>query len=303
MGIHPAYGPGYQKLDNAGLSAQEIYASVQAGDVKALYVLGADPVGDRLMADRGQLDFMVVQELFLTETAVLADVVLPAQSWAEREGTFTSGERRVQRYYPAIPAVGESRADWQILGQIGERLDMGKPAIAASLFFRDVAKAVPQYKAMDYRSLARVEDQWPIVGGEDLYYGGTSYKNEAGLGQQWASEAESGDVAQFDVPDIATGSVDGLQLVRTAALYTSGTLINHSNVLAPRMAQPTLSLHADDAATLRIADGNRVNVTVADMNITAQVHVNGNAPAGVALLCGVPYQAGAAKFEISKVED
>ncbi len=70
--------------------------------VKALYVLGADPVGDGLMAGRGKLDFLVVQELFLTETAREADVVLPAQSWAEREGTFTNGERRVQRYYPAI---------------------------------------------------------------------------------------------------------------------------------------------------------------------------------------------------------
>ena len=251
------------------------------GNVKTLYITGADPVGDGLLADRSQLDFLVVQELFLTETAALADVVLPAQSWAEREGTFTSGERRVQRYYPAITPVGESRADWQILAQVGERLDMGKPAFAASLLFRDVAKTVPQYKEMDYRTLARVEEQWPIVGGDDLYYGGTSYKNEAGLGQQWQAEAETGEVAQFDVPDVAAGAKDGLQLVRTAALYTGGTLLNQSDVLAPRMAQPTLSLHVDDAQTLNVADGDKVNITVADMSVAAQVHVNGNAPAGL----------------------
>ncbi len=301
MGIHPAYGPGYQKVDAPGLSAQEIYAGVQSGAVKMLYVLGADPVGDGLLADRGQLDFLVVQELFLTETAVLADVVLPAQSWAEREGTYTSGERRVQRYYPAITAVGQCRADWQIISQIAERLDMGKPAFAASLLFRDIAKVVPQYKEMDYRSLARVEEQWPIIGGDDLYFGGTSYKNEAGLGQQWAAEAESGDVAQFDVPNVAAGRVDGLVLVRTAKLYTPGTLLNQSAVLAPRMAQPTLSLHVDDASALNVTDGNQVEVTVGGTTVSAHVHVNGNAPAGVALLSGVPYRAGVAKFEVSKI--
>ena len=187
--------------------------------------------------------------------------------------------------------------------KIGERLDMGKPAFAASLLFRDVAKAVPQYKDMDYRSLARVAEQWPIVGGDDLYYGGTSYKNEAGLGQQWQAEAETGEVAHFDVPDVAGGAKDGLQLVRTAALYTSGTLLNQSDVLAPRMAQPTLSLHADDAQALNVADGDTVNITVDDMSAAAQVHVNGNAPAGLALLRGVPYQAGTTNFELSKVED
>ncbi len=303
MGIHPAFGPGYQKLDEAGLSAKEIYDGVQSGAIKTLYLTGADPVGDGLMADRGQLDFMVVQELFLTETAVLADVVLPAQSWAEREGTFTSGERRVQRYYPAITAVGESRPDWQILGQVGERLDMGKPAFAASLLFRDIAKTVPQYKEMDYRTLAHVAEQWPIVGGEDLYYGGTSYKNEAGLGQQWSAAAETEEIAQFDVPDVPVGVHDGLQLLRTAALYTSGTLLNQSDVLAPRMAKPTLSLHADDAQKLNVAEGNTVTVTVAKMSIRAHVHVNGNAPVGLALLRGVPYQAGTINLEISQGEN
>src|SRR5690606_11939769 len=102
MGIHPAFGPGYVAM-SAGRDAADIYAGAADGRVTALYVMGADPVGDGLMDGRGKLGFLVVQELFLTETAALADVVLPAQSWAEREGTFASGERRVQRYYPAIP--------------------------------------------------------------------------------------------------------------------------------------------------------------------------------------------------------
>ena len=82
MGVHPAFGPGYKVLPEPGMGAAEIYEGIGNGSVKGLYVLGCDPVGDGLMLDRGQLEFLVVQELFLTETAALADVVLPAQSWA-----------------------------------------------------------------------------------------------------------------------------------------------------------------------------------------------------------------------------
>ncbi|MCP4356597.1 MAG: NADH-quinone oxidoreductase subunit NuoG, partial [Chloroflexi bacterium] len=213
MGIHPAYSPGYKALDNPGRDAATIYAGVKSGEVKALYVAGTDPVGDGRLANRGQLEFLVVQELFLTETAQLADVVLPAQSWAERDGTFTSGERRVQRYYPAIQPLGECREDWRIFAQIGEKLGLGKPAFAASLIFRDISKAVPQYKGMDYRSLARVEEQWPIIGRDDLYYGGTSYENKSGLGQQWAAAAESGNVNLFEVGETAVANINGLSLV------------------------------------------------------------------------------------------
>lgn len=293
MGIHPAYAPGYKALDNPGMSAAQIYDAAAAGNLQALYVLGCDPIGDGLMADRGQLDFLVVQELFMTETAQAADVVLPAQSWAEREGTFTSGERRVQRYYPGIQPLGDARADWQILSQLGERIGLGKPAFAASLVFRELAKVVPQYGAMDYRTLAQVEKQWPDVGRSDLYYGGTSYENRSGLGQQWAAAAESGDVALYDV-SVATDEADGLQLVHTAALYTPGTLINQSPLLQPRLAQPLLALNEADAAQYGVEMGDAVTVTANGRSVTAIAYVNGVAPAGVALLRGVAYQSGTA---------
>lgn len=299
MGLHPALGPGYRPLETVGKSAAEIATAVADGEITALYVAGTDPVADGLLAGRGQLDFLVVQELFLTETAQLADVVLPAQSWAEREGTFTSGERRVQRYYPAIPPLGESREDWRIFAQIGEKLGLGKTPFAASLVFRDIATAVPQYKGMDYRSLARVEEQWPIIGREDLYYGGTSYDNKWGLGQQWAAVAESESVASFDVPE--TGSktaANGPRLVRAAALYTPGTLINRSPVLAGRLAQPTLYVHEADAGPLQVDDGYQVQVSVNGRHYPATVVISEQAPRGTAVLRGIPYLAGVPTFEI-----
>ena len=303
MGLHPAFAPGYAALDNPGFAAAQIYAGAASGDIEALYVVGADPVGDGLMAGRGSLSFLVVQELFLTETAALADVVLPAQSWAEREGTYTNGERRVQRYYPAIPAYGDSRADWQILAQVGERVGLDRPAFAASLVFKEIAKAVAQYKNMDYRSLAKVEKQWPDVGGDDLYYGGNAYENGSGLGQQWMTAAESGSVERFDAPDLEPNSFDGLQLIQTRALYTTGTLTRVSKVIESRLVSPTLTIAAADAARLGMADGDIVDVAVNGKSVRTRLFVSEHAASGLVELSGVGngFVSGTSAAEFNRV--
>jgi len=291
MGVSPTWGPGYAAAPVAGLNADEIYAGVAGGRVRALFAVGADPVGDGLLDGRGGLAFLAVQELFLTETARLADVVLPAQSWAEREGTFTNGERRVQRYYPAIPAMGEARPDWQILGQIGERLGLGKTPFAASLVFKELAASVPQYAGMDYRTLAHVEEQWPVVGGSDLYYGGTAYDNHQGLGQQWASAAEAGAVESYELPvetpvTVAGARFGAINVLPVRALYTPGTLINLTLLLENRLARPTLSLNEADAAVLMVAEGDPLTVRVGDEEVAAEAVVDYDTPAGLALLRG-----------------
>ncbi len=288
MGVHPAFGPGYAAAATPGRSAAEIFSGAADGTISALYVLGTDPVGDALLDGRGQLSFLVVQELFLSETAKLADVVLPAQSWAEREGTFTNGERRVQRYYPAIPAMGEARPDWQILAQIGERVGLGKPPFAASLVFKEIAAAVPQYREMDYRTLARVEPQWPIVGGPDLYFGGTAYDNKQGLGQQWAAAAESSAPAAFELPaEKAASAPGGFRVMRIPSLYTAGTLIDHTDLLYDRMTWPTLFVNPADAPGLMIAAGDDLTVAADGETFEVETVVSDSAPPGVGLLCGV----------------
>ncbi|HSH03667.1 MAG TPA: NADH-quinone oxidoreductase subunit NuoG [Anaerolineae bacterium] len=303
VGLHPAYGPGYKKLAKAGLAAEGIYAGVAGGTVKALYVAGSDPIGDGLLAGRGNLEFLVVQELFLTATAQAADVVLPAQSWAEREGTYTSGERRVQRFYPSIAAVGQSRADWQILAQVTEQLGGEKVPFAASILFTQLAKKVAPYKGMDYRGLAKVEKQWPDVGGDDLYYGGNAYNNGSGLGVQWAAEAESKSLEAYKVSDVEANKGKGIQLVSAPALYRTGSLVDRSSVLAPRMAQPEISFHANDAQLLAVEDGDRISLRVNGQVLTATAHVNGQAQAGVAFLRGTAYQPTAVPQRIEKVSE
>jgi NADH-quinone oxidoreductase subunit G len=302
MGIHPALLPGYKSLSEPGMNAASIYKAVENGKLDALFVMGADPVGDGLMAGRGDLDFLVVQELFLTDTAAVADVVLPAQSWAERDGTFTSGERRVQRYYPAIQPSGNSRPDWQILGQIGERLGAGKTAIAAGQIFSEIVKAVPQYKGINYRVLGQVVPQWPIVTENDAYYGGNVVANRSGLGQQWPV-GEAGSVEQFEVGDqITPEAYETLQIARIAALFTAGTLINHSELLMPRIARPTLIINPDDAAELGLSEGDHASILINGREYRTAVAVVDSFAPGLALMRGVPHFSGLVEAKIGKFE-
>jgi len=145
---------------------------------------------------------------------------------------------------------------------------------------------VPQYATLDYRKLAWSQEQWPIVGGDDLYYGGTSYRNESGLGRQWPAAAESADIEQFEVPEIDQNRPDGLLLVSTPALYAAGILLSQSEIMAPRVAQPVIYINAQDAEQLAIVDGEAVSIMVDGAPVAALAHVDGQAPAGVALLRG-----------------
>ncbi|MFW6062966.1 MAG: NADH-quinone oxidoreductase subunit NuoG [Chloroflexota bacterium] len=306
MGVRPDAGPGYQPLPETGLDAGAIYDGAASGDVRALYVMGVDPVGDGLMRGRGELDFVVVQELFLTETARLADVVLPAQSWAERDGTFTSGERRVQRFYPAIPAVGDSRPDWQIVAQVAERLGLGKPPYAAGLIFRDIAQTVPQYEGLTYRVLAEAVEQWPRVGGDDLYFAGTSYDNKSGVGRQWPSVAEAEEALElYDLPPVRSAAAedDGVKVIAASALYRQGSLINRSEVLASRIVPPTLVLHHEDAAQLDVSQDDVANVTLDSAEYRLRVRVDNSVTRpGLGLVQGVTLPPRRTVLQLNGVE-
>ncbi|MBI4732081.1 MAG: NADH-quinone oxidoreductase subunit NuoG [Chloroflexi bacterium] len=149
-----------------------------------VYVAGADPIGDGAVnaKNKKQRPFVIVQELFLTETASLADIVLPAQAYTERDGSYASGERRVQRFYPAVPPLGETKADYAITAQLAAELGFELEGRSARLVMDKLAASVKSFTGISYRKLAEVTEQWPIIGRGDLYYGGTSYQNSQGLG-------------------------------------------------------------------------------------------------------------------------
>ncbi|TFH34671.1 MAG: hypothetical protein E4G99_09045, partial [Anaerolineales bacterium] len=253
----------------------------------AAIVMAADPIGDEpeLAAAFESLDFLVVQDLFLSATAAMADVVFPAQSFIEREGSLTSGERRVQRYYPAIPAYGESQPDWRILTRLGQALDLTLEDSSAAGIFLQIAQHRTEYAGLSYQKLAEVEEQWPPVGGGDLYYGGTTYNNRQGLGVQLEPAAQRGEPFAVRWSEPETLPTRGkLWLVPVEKLYDRGITLQPSSILHPRMAELSLRLNPEDAKRLGIQSGAVVEMSINGHQIQAPARVEGTVPKGQVLL-------------------
>jgi predicted molibdopterin-dependent oxidoreductase YjgC len=211
---------------------------------------------------------------------------LPTQSFAEREGTFTNGFRRVQRFYMAQTPLDGTVPAWKICASIGARMKGGdRPRISPALVMRDITQHVLRYADMSYTKLAHVEPQFPDVGGHDLYYGGTAYDNRGGLGVQWATNAEK-ERYQLTVRPVKTDApkIDGLTVVPVRVLYNRDTLFEPSVVMRPRAPAPYAELNERDATKLGIGDGDPVAVSVDDLEIQVTARVNGAAPVGVVLL-------------------
>ena len=151
---------------------------------KVVYIAAANPAGDdsRLASALGAAKAVIVQELFLTPTARLADVVLPALAFTEREGSYTSGERRVQRFTPALSVINKGRADFSITALVADELGIDLEGGSPRKVLDRMAVMIPAFTGISYAKLSEVHEQWPIIGRADLYYGGTSYQNTQGWG-------------------------------------------------------------------------------------------------------------------------
>ncbi len=185
MGGLPADYPGYQKVSNeeiaqkfekawgienlpreGGLTIPDMLDAIEDDSIRFLYVMGenpmvSDPDLNHVRESLENVDFLVVQDIFLTETAELADVVLPAASFAEKDGTFTNTERRVQRVRKAIEPVGDSKPDWAILMEIMRRLGYDKFYPNASRIMDEISGVTPQYGGISYSRLENEGLQWP----------------------------------------------------------------------------------------------------------------------------------------------
>ena len=247
---------------------------------KTVYVVAADPAGDdpKLEAALKGAKFVAVQELFLTETGQLADVVLPAQAYTEREGSFTSGERRVQRFYPAVPPRGETKADFAITASIAKELGLELEGHSASLVMDKLAASVKAFAGFSYRKLAETNEQWPIVGRRDLYYGGTTYENKQGLGVQLALNAPA------PIPSIFMETLrpddDRWLAVPVTRLYDRGLTVTTSELLRTHIGEATVLLHPETAKKLGVAAGGQVMVN----GFRAEVRLDATVPASVALV-------------------
>ncbi|HUU58032.1 MAG TPA: formate dehydrogenase subunit alpha, partial [Phycisphaerae bacterium] len=274
----PNVYPGYQKVDDeairakfqdawgvglsgqAGLTLVEMINAAADGRIKALYVMGenpmlSDPDVNHVEEALRKLDFLVVQDLFLTETAQLADVVLPAAGFAEKDGTFTNTERRVQRVRKGIDPPGEARLDWEILCDLARRMGYEMSYRDASQIQDEIASLTPSYAGITYDRLETGALQWPCP---DRDHPGTPYLHKGrfarGLGRFHPVEF----IPPRELPDeeypflLSTG--------RILQHFHTGTMSRRSEVLDELVSVGAVEIHPDDAARLAIADGRKVRI-------------------------------------------
>jgi formate dehydrogenase alpha subunit len=300
MGGLPGIFPGYLRVDDEaarsrmeklwgspqwdtplsgtpGLTATDMIASDR---VRAMYVMGENPmVSD---ADVGhvrgrleKLDFLAVQDIFLTETARLAHVVLPAASALEKDGTFTNTDRRVQRVRAAVPCPGQALPDWRILNMLSEKLGLGSGPDSPEAVMAEIAQAAPIYGGIDYR---RIEGQGLIWPCPDHAHPGTPIMHREsfprGRGRfvpvHYAPPAETPDA---DYPLVlGTG--------RVLEHYHTGTMTRKSAGLNRLVPECFVEMNPADAAGLGVVQGQRVRVASRRGEISVRAEVTGRMAEG-----------------------
>jgi predicted molibdopterin-dependent oxidoreductase YjgC len=265
---------------NVGLTIVEVLNAAIDGKVKALYVMGENPmmsdpdlhhVEEALKA----LDFLVVQDIFLTETAKMADVVLPVACFAEKDGTFSNTERRVQMVRKAVEPPGDVRTDWEVICGIATRMGYKMEYADAEAIFTEIGAVTPSYAGMDYQRLAKGGLHWPCPTKE---HPGTKFLHKdrfvRGKGLfhaiEWISPAEPTD-AEYPFL-LITG--------RVLYQYHTGTMTRRSVGLNERCPECLVEISSEDAARLMIQDGEKIRVKSRRGAIEAKVSIGNVADIG-----------------------
>jgi len=264
----------------------------------AVYIAGADPVGDNPMYAKALKDagFVIVQELFLTETAKLADVVFPVQSLVEREGTYTNGLRRVQRFIPVLEKMPETRPDFQVTAQVRQKVVHSNLEIgSAGQMFMVMASHIPDYHDLTYAKLTETVSQRPIIGRSDLYYGGTAYENRQGLGKQLSSASARGEKVIIPEPRIIEPVLpdpdltDDLLALPIILLYDHGTLLKKSELLKEHLPEPYIVMHPKSAEQRGLTRADKVNLTLEGVDYPVNLRMDDSIPPTKVL---IPLSAG-----------
>lgn len=267
-----------------GMTISDMLPAIEEGKVKALYVVGENPMvtdPDLHHVENAlkKLDILIVQDIFLTQTAKFATVVLAGTSFAEKSGTFSNTERRVLLVRQAIPPVGESRPDWQITQELSTR--MGYPMNYASPeeIFEEMKSLTPSYAGMSYARLADQGLQWPCPTPE---HPGTTFLHKdrfsRGLGMLHAIDYKPpAEVTDDQYPMwLSTG--------RAFVHYHSGTMTRVSPSLHHEMAEGYVEISPTDAKNLKIHDGERIKVSSRRGEIQIKAKVSRRVDRGVVFI-------------------
>ncbi|NDY43309.1 molybdopterin-dependent oxidoreductase [Dissulfurirhabdus thermomarina] len=292
MGTLPYAYPGYQPADDAevlerfakawgvktlpaqdGLLEPQMYEAAIEGRFKGLYVVGYDPA--QTQANVGHvhralqaMEFVVVQDLFLTETARFAHVVLPAACFYEKDGTFTSGERRVRRVRKAVEPPGEARADWEIVCAVATAMGFPMHYDHPADIMREIASLTPSYAGISYDRLGAAGQVWPCPAPD---HPGTPLLHSESFPRGKGRFA----VVSYVLPEEDADDDYPLVLVtgRRLVHYNNGSMTRRCEGFDRLAARETVEVHPEDAGRLGLTDGAEVRVVSRRGEVPAVVSV------------------------------
>lgn len=294
--------PGYQKLDNPdviakfeeawgvsipgkpGLTATQMIHSALDGKIKALYIMGENPVitdpnTHHTIESLKKLDFLVVQDIFMTETAKLADVVLPSSCFAEKDGTFTNTARKVQRVRKAVEPPGEARTDLTIIMELSRRLGYAMDYKSPADVLAEFGQVWPDLAGITYKRIETQGLQWPCTDNE---HPGTPYLYSSGfpVGKirfsiiPYVSPAE---VTDNEYPFImATG--------KNLFQYHSWSMTRRVPAIESYAGEPYVEISPEDSKKLRVEDGDALTVNSRHGSIRLKAKVTSKVAEGVVFL-------------------
>ena len=303
MGATPHDFPGYQKLANPevmakfekhwgvelpkwkGTYATDCFPKMISGDIKGLFIFGEDPVRTdpdttHVIHALESLDFLVVDDLFLTETAKYADVVLPGRSYAEKEGTFSNTERRVQRIRTAVTIPGDTRLDTDIFIDLMNRMGYAQPHLTSAQVMDEIAELTPSFHGISHARLDSAEVagrglQWPCLGAD---HPGTPimHVGEFSRGKGAYSLAEYIPAAELPDEDYPLMLTTG----RVLAQYNACAMTDKTPGLNEISGESFIEINTADAERLGIADGDAVRVSSRRASILSHARVSGKTNPG-----------------------
>lgn len=265
---------------NAYMTLVEMEEAALHGHLKALYIMGENPMGSSpnvndVEAGLKKLDFLVVQDMFLSETAKLADVVFPVCSFAEKDGTYTNTERRVQLVQKAIPEVGESRPDWKVICDVSAAMGYPMPYASSAQVMEEIASLVPAYGGIRHERLHNGGLLWPCTdenhpGTGNLY--ADRFPTPSGRGKFHAVEyVDSGEQASHEYPLI-------LSTGRLLEHYHTGTMTRRNRGLDHMKPEGEVEVHPEDALRFDVAHGEKVRLVSHRGSVEVRVKVTDRSP-------------------------